>query len=198
MDIANLTSSPASPAHPAAQRGLGELASGDFFKLIITDLLNQDPLEPMDNDKLLQQLASIREMEMNQQFTASLQLLTDQQRSAAATSLIGKVVEGGAGPDGRPLRGVVTGVHFDPAGAALLRLGSALSVPLTAVTEVSSVEELRSSVVGNSVTAAVFKDGRLQEVQGKIESIQVHDGQLFFELDSGDTVPQAALKGSAE
>lgn len=41
---------------------LNDLGLDEFFKLMITELQNQDPLEPLKNHEMLQQIAQIREI----------------------------------------------------------------------------------------------------------------------------------------
>ena len=100
MDINALTSGlpTAGGAATASPSGFEAIGSQEFFQLIMTDLLNQDPLEPMDNEKLLQQLSSIREMELNNNLTNSLTGLLSQQRLGSATNLLGQFVESSTDP----------------------------------------------------------------------------------------------------
>lgn len=42
---------------PAAESGLGALGQGDFLRLLLTQLQQQDPLEPVDNKDMLAQMA---------------------------------------------------------------------------------------------------------------------------------------------
>ncbi len=46
-----------------------ELGSSDFLKLMLTQLTNQDPLEPTGNEELLRQISSIREIELSTTLT---------------------------------------------------------------------------------------------------------------------------------
>ncbi|MCH8965260.1 MAG: hypothetical protein IIB58_09890, partial [Planctomycetes bacterium] len=66
MEVSSLAQSlPNSPPVQAKGGDFSALGSAEFFKLIITDLLNQDPLNPTDNQKLLEQISLIRDIEMN-------------------------------------------------------------------------------------------------------------------------------------
>src|SRR5690606_13567292 len=73
---------------------LGSISGDDFMKVLITQLQFQDPLKPMDNEQMVQQMATIRELEMNTNLSNKLAQLTDQQRFGAAAALIGKQVKG--------------------------------------------------------------------------------------------------------
>ena len=64
----------------------------DYMKLLITQLQNQNPLEPMDNDQMASQLAQFSQLQQMETLTSSFaQVLETTQRSYAA-SLIGKEV----------------------------------------------------------------------------------------------------------
>jgi len=71
-----------------------EVDLDDFLKLMITELRNQDPLNPMDNQELLQQITQIREIESNQRLTDTLQSVLLGQSLATASSLLGQTVRG--------------------------------------------------------------------------------------------------------
>ncbi len=65
MEVTGLAQSlPGNPPVQAQGGDFSALGSTEFFKLIITDLLNQDPLNPTDNQKLLEQISLIRDIEM--------------------------------------------------------------------------------------------------------------------------------------
>ncbi len=180
---------------PAASRGalpatdptdFGALSSQEFFKLIITDLLNQDPLQPTDNDKLLEQIATIRNIEMNNEVTQTMRSLVDQQRLGSAATLVGQYVHGQT-PLG-PVEGVVSAVRFDDQGAPLLVLGGHHELPLSEVQTVTSMEQLQQSLLGWTVTADLIEDGSIQRVEGVVEAVKQHSGRLVLELDSGRDV----------
>jgi len=167
------------------------LGSAEFFELIITDLLNQNPLEPTDNEKLLQQISAIRDMELNQQLTTSLRTLMDQQRFASATSLIGQYVESNEAVDesGQVFAsGVVVGISFGEDGQPILRLDNGATVALTSVKAITSLERLGELLVGKMVTAEIVSDGELKTIEGVVTEIKKVDGRVWLELDSGQQV----------
>ncbi|HUT91640.1 MAG TPA: flagellar hook capping FlgD N-terminal domain-containing protein [Thermoguttaceae bacterium] len=73
---------------------VSEINSDAFLKLLITELQNQDPMEPMSNQEILQQLGQIREIESNLQLTETLESLSLGQNIATANSMIGRLVAG--------------------------------------------------------------------------------------------------------
>ena len=57
--------------------GVAGLRSDDFMKVLIAQLRYQDPFEPMGNEELLRQVATIRELEMNSQLTGRIRQLAE-------------------------------------------------------------------------------------------------------------------------
>ncbi len=63
-----------------------------FLDLFIKELQNQDPLNPMDNSQILQQISQIREVGATDKLTDTLESVLLGQNLSSATSLIGKQV----------------------------------------------------------------------------------------------------------
>ena len=132
-------------ATPPAQRGLASLASEDFFKILVTEMQNQDPFEPSDSSDLISQVSQIRTIEQSDTLTRTLDLLTQQQRLGGVTGLIGKFVQAIAvGPDGNQAlyEGIVTSVFFNADGSAVLELDTGQAVPADAVVRVTTLDEV--------------------------------------------------------
>ncbi|WP_299465776.1 flagellar hook capping FlgD N-terminal domain-containing protein [uncultured Gimesia sp.] len=74
--------------------GFSGLTAESFLKLLITELQNQDPTEPLGNEQLLAQLSSMRELQSNIELSDTLKAITTGQGLTQAASLIGKEIEG--------------------------------------------------------------------------------------------------------
>ena len=74
-------------------RDLRDLELDHFLQLMIAELENQDPLDPMDNSELLQQINQIREVSATDKLTETLEAVLTGQNLSNASSLIGKRVE---------------------------------------------------------------------------------------------------------
>jgi flagellar basal-body rod modification protein FlgD len=113
ISAANMFTPTAAPSASAAKsNGMADLGSQDFLKLMLTELTNQDPLEPTDNEALLRQISSIRDIELSTSLTDSIRQLTGQQQIGSSSSLIGQFVTGLPGEDGIVSSGLVVGVRF--------------------------------------------------------------------------------------
>jgi len=135
MDVASIAGASASSS-TSGGHGLASLRPEDFFRLLITELQNQDPFEPMDNAKMVEQISSIRDMEMSTNLSQALQSVTRQQNYATAASLIGKLVTGtvtDASGREQVIEGIVTGVRFEKGGKIVLELDTGDQLPLEAV-----------------------------------------------------------------
>jgi len=118
-----------------AGKGVAALSTDDFLKLLIAELTQQDPFEPMKNQDLMNQINTIRTMEMNTSLTDALKTLSLQGNLGSASNLIGKVITG-LGPDRDPVTGVVSGVRVSD-GKVLLELKDGPAVNIEDVTHVA-------------------------------------------------------------
>ena len=116
----------------------GELENGDFLRLMIEELMNQDPLEPVKNQELLAQVSQIRNMETLSNLNETLSLMTRQQQLATAGALIGKQVSG-VSTTGANVSGRITKVQASETYGVTLVTDSGASI---AVDKVTSVEEV--------------------------------------------------------
>ena len=76
-----------------------ELGKQDFLNLLMTQMANQDPLDPMDSAGMMQQLAAMGTVEQLQNLnnqTAKLMAIQQQIARATSGSLLDKDVEVGA------------------------------------------------------------------------------------------------------
>ena len=66
----------------------------DFIKMMVAELENQDPMNPMSHTEMLQQISQIRSITSNDRLTTSIESLTLGQALSTASSLIGKTITG--------------------------------------------------------------------------------------------------------
>ena len=71
-----------------------ELDTQAFLKMMIAELQSQDPLNPMDNSKMLEQISQIRSITSNDALTSSVNAMRMGQSMATAAGLLGKTVIG--------------------------------------------------------------------------------------------------------
>lgn len=133
----------------ATTHGFDDLGSDDFFKLLITELQSQDPMKPTDNQQLMSELSTIRQMQQTSTLNTTLANLAAQERFGSTAGLIGHYVSGtltnSAGAS-VTVQGLVTGVQFDSNGEAILDLHNGHTLPASKVEQVTVVENLPASV----------------------------------------------------
>jgi flagellar basal-body rod modification protein FlgD len=134
-----------------SDRGLGSMKSEDFLKILITEMQNQDPLEPTDTSDMISQVSQIRSIELSSELTDTLDLLARQQRMGGASELIGKYVQAIVTADDGSAsltEGVVTSVYFNSDGSAVLELDTGQAVSADDVIRVTTVEEVEATASG--------------------------------------------------
>ncbi len=101
------TTAVASNAGSASRTGgFSNVDSDQFMQLLLAELRNQDPLEPMKNSDMVQQMSQIRNIGATDQLTSTLSTLRESQELVTASGLIGQKVEGLA-DDTSQVNGVV-------------------------------------------------------------------------------------------
>ena len=103
---------PTTPPPSGKATDLKTVDTNQFLTLMITELQNQDPLNPMDNTQMLQQISQIRQIGATQQLEESLQAIFVGQNLSTASGLIGKKVNA-LSDDGQNVAGVVNRVTVE-------------------------------------------------------------------------------------
>lgn len=99
----------------------------DYMKLLVTQLQNQDPLEPMKNDQMAMQLAQYSQLQQLESMNSNFSSILDATQKSYASSLLGKTVSYYATQaDGsvQNAEGVVKEVGTDKDGKVILNVNS--------------------------------------------------------------------------
>lgn len=134
----------------ATTRRFQDMGSEEYFSLLIAELQSQDPMNPTDNQQLLNQMSSIQQMELSTTLNETLMSLAVEQRFGATSSLIGHYISGtvtNKAGDSFEIQGVVIGVRFEPDGEAILELHNGESLPAAKVDQVTLVENLPPEIL---------------------------------------------------
>ena len=111
------------------------LGEGDFLKLMMDQLQNQDPLNPSDPTQYMSELASFSSLEQETQIASSTASASTQQASSSALGLLGRTVSY-QDSDGVTQTGSVTKVDFSSSGPTLT-VGGTPGIALGSVLEAS-------------------------------------------------------------
>jgi len=87
------TGSSSSSSNAVKKDAYNDLHMEDFLKLMIAELQNQDPLNPMDNSELVGQISQMREITATDKMTETLDTVLLGQNIASATNLIGAEID---------------------------------------------------------------------------------------------------------
>lgn len=187
MDPINLTTPTSLAGGVQASNSMADLSSGDFLELLVTQLTNQDPLEPTGNEELLRQISSIREIELSTTLTDSLRSLTGQQRFASASTLIGQHVTSEPQADGTVHQGVVIGIRFDANGQPTVVLSNGVETSLEGIRSIESAMQAAESLIGQVIVGLDRRDpSEPESVQGVVTAVHVDEqGEPILELDTG-------------
>ncbi len=111
------------------------LKTEDFIKMMITQLQNQDPMEPAKNQELLAQMSQIGQLQSATTLQSSLQTMVMQNQIGAAGNLIGKMIQG-QDASANPVAGLVTSVRVDK-DSVYLELDNGKTIPMGNVTGIT-------------------------------------------------------------
>jgi flagellar basal-body rod modification protein FlgD len=145
METGAINSTP--PAATGAQDrndALRDLDMDQFLKLMITELQNQDPLNPLENAEILQQISQIREIGATGRLTETLESVLLGQNLTSATSMIGKTVKA-MSDDAKEVSGLVDRVTVTD-GEPRLHIGDK-------AIRLKNVKEVLSTVDADNVAA---------------------------------------------
>jgi flagellar basal-body rod modification protein FlgD len=117
----------------AALNSLGSVNISQFLQMMLAEMQNQDPLNPMSNTDLMNQIGDMQQISASNQLTTTLQAMQVGQALSNATALIGATVSG-TDSTGAAASGVVSQVTISN-GTPSLQIGTQ-TVPLANVTGV--------------------------------------------------------------
>lgn len=92
MQINTLAPNTINGPSTASPSGFDSLKTEDFVAILLAELQNQNPLEPMDNAQLLDQFNSINSLTTSNRLIDTLQAMTLSQSLGSASNMIGKTV----------------------------------------------------------------------------------------------------------
>jgi flagellar basal-body rod modification protein FlgD len=104
-----------------------------FLKILIVQMKNQDPMDPLDNTEFLNQISALENIEAVTALADGIGNMNRLQNLVSASSLIGRTVRG-IGGDGL-VAGVVTGASINPDGSVDIVLDGMTTVDLRNITD---------------------------------------------------------------
>lgn len=160
----------------AAGKGKGAMGQSEFLKLLVTQMKNQDPTNPMDNQQLTAQMAQFSSLEQLMNINSGLTNLlsaSNSTTSAQALSLIGKEVT---------VQGHNTYVTGGKAGSISMALpDNASAVKIT-------VEDQNGNVVRTITSGAMPSGSQGVQWDGKSDTgATLPDGVYSYSVEAKDS-----------
>ena len=142
MITTSLSSAASTPGNTIKNKSLG-LKPEDFIKMMVTQLQNQDPLQPAKNEELLAQMSQIGQLESSTQLKESLKSMVLQNNIGAAGNLIGKSVQG-LDDLNNSVKGLVNSVRVIDGNVAL-ELDNGKTLAMDRVTSIGAAPATKSA-----------------------------------------------------
>jgi len=168
-----LASSGSTASRAIADRGTSGLRTEDFFKLLVTELKQQNPFEPAKTADLIGQVSQIRSIELSKNLTDVLSQIAGQQRTLGAGELLGKYVTAvTTASDGtqQQVSGLVTSLRFESDGTAMLELDNGQCVRVADVILVTTSENAPGQAAASDESADSDQAADKLSDQGKSSS----------------------------
>ena len=189
-------------------------AQDRFLKLLVAQLNNQDPMNPMDNAQMTSQMAQINTVTGIQQLNLSMQGMTEQfaaMQTLQGTMMIGRSVlaegdrlavdEKGSGKGYFVLGNTATSTKIEvlsPSGQVVdtVDLGAQEKGRHDFTWDTSKYTAGDPSTLRFRVVAA-SKDGAVESttlMQSKVVGTGLDNGSLTLTLENGDTIPYSLFR----
>ena len=174
------------------------LNTQEFMQLLITELTNQDPFEPMKNQELLNQIATIQELEANQNMSSSFNNVVDQltglvnqfgtminrEQLGSAGAMVGQLVAG-TSAEGDSVFGKVISVSVVD-GEIKLDLDSGHSLTMDQLTALGGT--IDSVTASDMIGEVVIGESEGRQVIGTVESVEVNGSDVTLHIrESGSS-----------
>lgn len=142
-----------------------QLGKDDFLKLLITQLTQQDPTNPLKDQDFIAQMAQFSGLEQMKNISSGISRMEAKQ----SYSLVGKVVSGPDIVTGEAVVGVAAALFFDADGKSFVRVnGRSIEVEkITLISDPSilNVEKEQSSIINSKDLDIEKKSSSIQENQ---------------------------------
>ncbi|MGR3763864.1 flagellar hook assembly protein FlgD [Rossellomorea sp. NS-SX7] len=176
------------------------LGKDDFLKILMTQLQNQDPMNPMQDKDFIAQMATFSSLEQMTNLTKTMEKFVENQNQSqliAYNQFVGKQVtwhkisesDSNEAPEISEGQGLVKGVRFKADSVefimedgTILNPGNISQVNNGTSSDVSLVNA--SMLIGKKVTW----EGEEGEVSGIVQSVSSKDSRIWIHTDSGGKV----------
>lgn len=181
--------------------GQGVLGKDDFMKLLIAQLQNQDPTNPMKDNEFIAQMAQFSALEQTMNLAKAFEKFAEAQNETQLiqyNQFVGKtvrfhIITETEGPDGKPVveegTDVVQGIKFVDGSIRFIMQNGKELMPGN-ISEVLSNEHTANHLVDAShlIGKKVSYLNEDEELTGTVVSVSTKEGKLQYILEDGSRV----------
>ena len=136
----------------ASDTSVGGLSSDSFLQLLVSQLTNQDPMNPTDSTTYITEESEFSMVQSMNQVSAQMTKLYSSQQMQQATDLIGKNITY-TGSNGSAVSGVVSAAAPGTGGDAVVRVG-ADQVALSSISQVTAATPTTGTGASGTTTSS--------------------------------------------
>lgn len=181
--------------------GDGTLGKDDFMKLLIAQLQNQDPTNPMKDNEFIAQMAQFSSLEQTMNLSKSFEKFAEAQNQSQLiqyNSFVGKNIRWHeiteeTGEDGKPIvsegTGRISSIKFVD-GSAIFKTDEGKELTPGNISEVLASSSKSNSLVEASMLIGKtigYVDGE-EEKSGMVISVSNREGKLQYVLEDGSRI----------
>lgn len=159
------------------------LDMSQFLDLMIAELSNQDPTEPMSNSEVMAQLTEMTAINTNKQLQTTLESVQLGQNVSTASSMIGRIVQAMT-DDGTAVSGKVESISIQD-GEPMLHIGEH-TIALDSVSNILSPEMINGDIVVDSDkligSTIIGRTDAGETVTGVVDRVTFEDGQVWIHV----------------
>lgn len=165
----------------------------DFLMLLVTQLSNQDPLNPMQDTDMMAQFAQLQQLDNQKAMTDAMLEMRDEYAVQGATSMIGKQVTS-MDLNGVEQTGVVVSTFKDD-GAVRLKLDDGTIVTYNDISNVEDMDNLPDINAASSMMQkyVVGVDENAKAFEGIVKNVTTRNGQIYLTTYEGDSIPMIGV-----
>ena len=184
--------------------GQGNLDKDDFMKLLIAQLQNQDPTNPMKDTEFIAQMAQFSSLEQTMNLSKAFEKFAESQNQSQMiqyNSFVGKEIKWHKVTDekdaeGKPVvsegTGTIMGIKYAN-GSVILKMDDGQELSPGNISEVLSGDVSSNSLVNASMLIGKkvgYMDGE-EEKNSTVTSVSNKDGKLLYILENGEKIDGA-------
>jgi flagellar basal-body rod modification protein FlgD len=181
------------------------LGKDDFLKILMTQLQNQDPMNPMQDKDFIAQMATFSSLEQMTNLTKTMEKFVENQNQSQLISynqFVGKQVtwhkmtesDSNESPEITEGQGIVKGIRFKENNVEFVMEDGTILTPGN-ISQVNEGMGAGASLVSASMLIGkkVTWEDEAGTVSGVVQSVSSKDSRIWIHTDSGDKVQSDKL-----